>query len=70
MRFYLSFWIIGGRGGGQRLQVWGWLDGANQVAYRCHPCRSWLHPHVPSLARSPAADSPAPFTINDAGDRF
>ena len=29
----LSFWINGGSAGGQRLQVWGLLDGTNQVAY-------------------------------------
>ena len=29
----LSFWINGGSAGGQQLQVWGLLDGTNQVAY-------------------------------------
>ncbi len=29
----LSFWINGGSVGGQKLQVWGYLDGINQVAY-------------------------------------
>ena len=29
----LSFWINGGSAGGQQLQVWGYLDGTNQVAY-------------------------------------
>ncbi|MFZ0827728.1 MAG: alpha-L-arabinofuranosidase [Verrucomicrobiia bacterium] len=29
----LSFWINGGSAGGQKLQVWGSLDGTNQAAY-------------------------------------
>jgi hypothetical protein len=29
----LSFWVNGGSAGGQRVQVWGLLDGTNQVAY-------------------------------------
>ncbi len=30
---YLGFWVNGGSAGGQQLQVWGLLDGANQSAY-------------------------------------
>ena len=29
----LSFWVNGGSAGGQKVQVWGLLDGINQVAY-------------------------------------
>ena len=29
----LSFWINGGSAGGQKLQVWGTLDGTNQGGY-------------------------------------
>ena len=45
----LSFWINGGSGGGQRLQVWGLLDGTNQVAYPLStlPANTWQQITIP-----------------------
>ena len=45
----LSFWINGGSSGGQRVEVWGGLDGTNQVAYPCRPCRrhTWQQISIP-----------------------
>jgi len=45
----LSFWINGGSSGGQRLQVWGVLDGANQVAYPLSalPANTWQQVSIP-----------------------
>lgn len=45
----LSFWINGGATGGQRLQVWGLLDGVNQVAFGLAPLptNSWRQITIP-----------------------
>ncbi|MGA9780141.1 MAG: hypothetical protein WBS33_17915 [Verrucomicrobiia bacterium] len=45
----LSFWVNGGGAGGQRLEVWGLLDGTNQVAYPLAtlPANAWQQITVP-----------------------
>ncbi len=45
----LSFWVNGGTAGGQRLQVWGLLDGTNQVAYPLAPlpANTWRQNTIP-----------------------
>ena len=46
----LSFWINGGSTGGQQVQVWGLLDGANQVAYPLGtslPANTWQQITIP-----------------------
>ncbi len=48
----LSFWVNGGATGGQRLEVWGVLDGANLVAYTLAalPANTWQLITVPLSA--------------------
>jgi len=48
----LSFWINGGSAGGQKLQVWGSLDGTNQVAYSLGtlPANTWQQITIPLSA--------------------
>ena len=55
----LSFWINGGSAGGQRLQVWGLLDGTNQVAYplAALPANTWQQITIP-LSSLGVADKP------------
>ncbi len=45
----LSFWVNGGSTGGQRVQVWGYLDGAGQVAYPLGtlPTNAWQQVTIP-----------------------
>jgi hypothetical protein len=45
----LGFWINGGTSGGQKVQVWGLLDGTNQVAYSLGtlPASSWQQFTIP-----------------------
>jgi len=45
----LSFWIDGGSSGGQRVEVWGLLDGTNQVAYPLStlPTNNWQQVSIP-----------------------
>ncbi len=45
----LSFWIHGGTAGGQQLQVWGLLNGTNQVAYPLAPlaANTWRQIIIP-----------------------
>jgi alpha-L-arabinofuranosidase len=47
-----SFWVNGGATGGQRLQVWGLLDGAAEVAYPLAPlpANSWEQITIPLSA--------------------
>ncbi|MGB8368930.1 MAG: hypothetical protein ACLPYZ_07280 [Limisphaerales bacterium] len=45
----LGFWINGGTSGGQKVQVWGLLDGTNQVAYSLGtlPASTWQQFTIP-----------------------
>ena len=45
----LSFWVNGGSTGGQQAQVWGMLDGTNQVAYPIGPLptNAWRQITIP-----------------------
>jgi hypothetical protein len=45
----LGFWINGGSAGGQHVQVWGLLDGTNQVAYPLGtlPANTWQQITIP-----------------------
>jgi alpha-L-arabinofuranosidase len=45
----LNFWINGGTSGGQKVQVWGVLDGTNQVAYSLGtlPANTWQQFTIP-----------------------
>jgi hypothetical protein len=48
----LSFWVNGGTAGGQKLQVWGLLDGAYHVAYSLGtlPANAWQQITIPLSA--------------------
>jgi alpha-N-arabinofuranosidase len=48
----LSFWVNGGSTGGQRVQVWGMLDGTNQVNYYAGslPTNTWQPVTIPLSA--------------------
>jgi hypothetical protein len=50
----LSFWVNGGTTGGQKVQVWGLLDGTNQVAYSLGalPTNAWQQITIPLSALS------------------
>jgi alpha-L-arabinofuranosidase len=59
---YFSFWINGGSSGGQKVQIWGLLDGTNQSAYSLGalPANTWQQMTIPLASLGVATSRIAP----------